>query len=394
MIIMKIIFYCQYVWGMGHLFRSAEFVRALSGHRVVLVAGGQEVDMNWPEHVEVLRLPTLYMDEKFTTLIAGDSERRVEDIQHQRKTMLFDLFESLRPDVFIVELYPFGRRAFGVELKPLLDATRQGKFGRVKTVCSLRDILVEKKDPRAYEKKVIDSLERYFDLLLIHSDETLLPLDQTFSRIKEIPIPLYYTGFIAQQGNSADGAKLRKELEIGAEEKLMVASAGGGRSGYHPLKSVLQACDLLGDQAKLRLEVFTGPFMAPEEFDDLCRLSKPGMRMQRFTQRFLDYLFAADLSFSLAGYNTCMNLLATRVPALVYPYHKQREQPMRVETLKNLLPLKMLHDRDLEPEVLIRHIEEMISKPPSFESASVNLNGAQNAARFLKEWIQENDKSD
>ena len=387
---MKIVFYCQYVWGMGHLFRSVEFARALSDHQVILVAGGQDVDLNWPAHVEILRLPTLYMDEKFTTLIAGDSEQHSEDIQRRRKAMLFNLFESLRPDVFIVELYPFGRTAFGVELEPLLDSIRQGKFGSIKTVCSLRDILVEKKDPRAYEKRVIGSLKRYFDLLLVHSDEKLLPLDHTFSRVKKIPIPLYYTGFIAQQGNAHDGEKLRDELKVGAEEKLIVASAGGGRSGHNPLRRVLQACHLLRDRADLRLEVFTGPFMDPEEFKDLCTLSEPGINVRRFTQRFLDYLFAADLSVSLAGYNTCMNLLATRVPALVYPYHRQREQPMRVETLKRLLPLRMLYDRDLDPAILSNHIEQMLLNPPAVKPINVNINGAANAARSLEDWVTNN----
>ena len=42
---MKIIFYCQYVWGMGHLFRSIEVARALSDHEVILVVGGREVDI-------------------------------------------------------------------------------------------------------------------------------------------------------------------------------------------------------------------------------------------------------------------------------------------------------------------------------------------------------------
>ncbi len=375
---------------MGHLFRSVEFVRALCDHRVTLVAGGQDVDMDWPAHAEILRLPTLYMDEKFSTLIAGDSKQSLEDIQRRRKAMLLNLFETQRPDIFVVELYPFGRRAFGVELEPLLDSIRKGNLGNVKSVCSLRDILVEKKDPQAYEKRVIRSLDRYFDLLLVHSDEKLLPLDQTFSRVKKIPIPLYYSGFISQQGHVQNGEKLRRELEIGAHEKLIVASAGGGRSGYNPLKRVLQACDLLRDRLAIRLEVFSGPFMEPEEFEDLCAWSKPGVKVRRFTQRFLDYLFAADLSFSLAGYNTCMNLLATRVPALVYPYHRQREQPLRVEKLKNLLPMRILYDRDLEPTILSNHIEQMLLNPPAVKSVNVNLNGAENAARYLEEWIKRN----
>ena len=384
---MKIVFYCQYVWGMGHLFRSAEFVRALSDHQVTLVAGGPPVDMDWPQHVSLLRLPTLFMDEKFTTLMAGDSDHSVEEIQRQRLSMLFDLFEARRPDVFIVELYPFGRSAFGFELEPLLNSIRDGKFGHVRSVCSLRDILVEKKDPRSYENRVLNQLKRYFDLLLVHSDERILPLERTFSRTNRIPIPLYYTGFITQQGDSKNREKLRHELNLDAGTKLIVASAGGGRSGFPLLKSVRKAFDLLEGTLPVQLEIFTGPFMDQAEFKKLSGMSKPGINIRRFTSRFLDYLFAADLSVSLAGYNTCMNLLVTKVPALVYPYHRQREQPMRVDSLKEMLPMRILHDHDLEPSALSRHIEQMLLNPPSYEPVSLNLNGAHNAARYLEQWV-------
>ena len=77
---MNIVFYCQYVWGMGHLFRSIEFARALSGHNVTMIAGGQTVDVDLPGHVDLLRLPVLYMDEKFTTLISGEAGRDVAEI--------------------------------------------------------------------------------------------------------------------------------------------------------------------------------------------------------------------------------------------------------------------------------------------------------------------------
>ena len=144
---MKIIFYCQYVWGMGHLFRSIELVRALAGHDVVLVAGGREVDVELPDHVTLVRLPGLFMDEQFTTLIPENAAKTVDDIQRERKDILFSLFEKHQPDIFVIELYPFGRTLFGFELQPLLDGIRQGRFGEMKVVCSLRDILVEKKDP-------------------------------------------------------------------------------------------------------------------------------------------------------------------------------------------------------------------------------------------------------
>jgi len=381
---MNIIFYCQYVWGMGHFVRSLEFARALSDHAVTLIAGGQEVEMDVPEHVELLRLPVLYMDEQFSRLIAGMPGQSVEQIQQERKEILFSLFEKKQPDLFIVELYPFGRSIFDFELEPLLEAIREGQFGRVKTICSLRDILVEKKDPAAYEEGVLQKLNRHFDVLLIHSDNGLLRLDETFTRVDDINIPVVYTGFITQQTDPAAGRKLRLELGISSEEKLIVASAGGGRSGYKLLTSVLVACDSLSDRLPIRLEVFTGPFMENEEFEKLSGRSSPGFRIRRYTKRFLDYLYAADLSVSLAGYNTCMNLLATKVPALVYPYARQQEQPIRANKIKNLLPMKIMSKVDIQPDRLSKLIDQILRKSPPVESFSLNLDGAANAARFLK----------
>lgn len=383
---MTIVLYCQYVWGMGHLFRSLELARALSGHRVVLVAGGQEVALDLPGHVELVRLPALFMDERFTTLIPGVAGRSVEAIQRQRREALAALFERTRPEMFIVELYPFGRTAFGFELEPLLAAIRGNAYGRVRTVCSIRDVLVEKRDSRAYEARVVDALNRWFDLLLIHSDERLLPLDDTFSRIGDIRVPKAYTGFVAPRPDPDKGRKLRRGLGLAPGQKLVVASSGGGRAGYCLLKSVLTACRRLQGRRGVRLHLFTGPFMAAEEFNDLQAMAGEGLIVQRFTLRFLEYLSAADLSISLAGYNTCMNLLATGVPALVLPYTRQREQPLRVERLKPYLPLTVLSENDLEPERLVPLIESGLQLKPRHGPPPVNLDGAARTARYLEDW--------
>jgi len=384
---MKIVLYCQYVWGMGHLFRSLELARALAGHRVILVAGGQEVAVDLPAHVELLRLPSLLMDERFTTLMPGAPGQSLDAIQKQRMCTLAALFERTRPEVFIIELYPFGRTAFGFELEPLLGAIRRGAYGRVRTVCSLRDVLVEKRDPPAYEARVLETLNRWFDLLLIHSDDRLLPLDETFSRFGDIRIPMVYTGFVAQRPDLEKGRALRDDLGLPPGAKLIVASCGGGRSGYRLLKTVLAACRRLRGRLPLQLEAFCGPFMEAAEFHELYAMRAAGLAVQRFTPRLLDYLAAADLSISLAGYNTCMNLLATGVPALVLPYAGQREQPLRVEKLKPCLPWEVLGNDDLEPERLVRAIERGLGRKRQGTAAALNLEGAATAARYLENWV-------
>ena len=380
---MEIIFYCQYVWGMGHLVRSLELARALSDHKVILIVGGQPVDINLPEHVELVRLPVLYMDEKFTQLISGDPTKSVTQAQQERQATLCSLLRDRSPDVFIVELYPFGLTYFGFELEPLLEDIRQGQYGSIKTICSLRDILVEKKDPPAYEERVLQKLNHYFDALLVHSDDGLQRLDETFTRVGDIRIPVKYTGFVTQRIKPETGRDLRRELKIPAEQTLIVASAGGGRSGFKLLNAVVDACERLKKGLSLRLEVFTGPFMDQGEFEALSARSSSGIHIQRYTKRFLDYLAAADLSVSLAGYNTCMNLLVTQIPCLVYPYSRQQEQPMRVEKIKKFLPIKVLKEADLPPDRLGRLITDMVQKKGIVGQTPLNLDGAANTARYI-----------
>ena len=383
---MRILIYCQYVWGMGHLFRSLELARAFGPHPVTILAGGQPVEIKLPQHIDLVRLPTLYMDEKFTHLISGEMNRDVDRVKAERLDIIENLFSTEPPDVFIIELYPFGRTAFQFELVPLLSRIRKGAFGTIKTVCSLRDILVEKKDPVAYEERVLGQLQQHFDLLMVHSDERLLPLNKTFSREEDIEIPVVYTGFITRQPVPEKIAALKDQLELPRQTRLIVASAGGGRSGYPLLNPVIQACRTLASRIDLQLEVFTGPFMDKKEYEELVSMADDHINVRRFSDEFVEYLTLADLSISLAGYNTCMNLLVTGVPALVLPYTRQQEQPLRADALQDYLPLRAMGESDLEPERLMELIYNMLNETRPIAQAPFNLEGAQTAAEFVVQW--------
>jgi predicted glycosyltransferase len=379
---MKIIFYCQYVFGVGHLFRSVELVRALEGHDVILVVGGPEVEIDIPVHVKLVRLPALYMDDKFTTLIPQTRTKSVAQIKHERKSILFSLFETFKPDLFIVELYPFGRTIFGFELTPLLQAIRKGTFGKVHTACSLRDILVKKRDPIEYEQRVLNILNDLFDHLLIHSDADFFPLDATFSRAQEIAIPVFYTGFVTKKAAN-EPINTKKMLGLNRKQKLIVASAGGGRSGFRLLNSVVDACLLIKNLPKMHLEVFTGPFMDSDQYLKIKKKSGPGIHIKRFTRHFMDFLGSADLSVSMAGYNTCMDILTTKVPALVWPYKGDREQILRTQRLSDRGVFEVLNDDDLHPDRLASHINRALLGN-THPSISIDLNGTVKMAKWIE----------
>ena len=134
---MKIIIYCQHVLGLGHFFRTLEIARAMETFDVILVTGGGRVEVRLPDHVREVKLPGLMMDKKFTGLYSVDPIKSVEDVKLEREKQLLDLVKNENPDYFLIELYPFGRRAFRFELIPVLNFLKDNHRMNCKVVCSM-----------------------------------------------------------------------------------------------------------------------------------------------------------------------------------------------------------------------------------------------------------------
>ena len=386
---MKILHYCQYVLGIGHFFRTLEIDRALAEHEIILVTGGSEIDVRLPDHIQEFRLPGLEMDREFKNLFAKNRENPVAQIKKKRRQMLFSLYKKESPDVFIVELYPFGRRAFSFEIDPILKGIRYQILKPSLIICSLRDILVDRRKYKAsYEAKVVDLLNNYFDALLIHSDPSLLKIDATFSSIEQITIPVVYTGFVTSKPSPNARRLLRKKMGIKKDDKLIVASLGGGKVGRSLLEAVLDAFQLIDPSHNCFLAVFTGPFMEQQDVDRLQKHSSKKISIERFTPEFLSYLAAADLSVSMAGYNTCMNILAAKVPAIVWPFSQNREQRLRAERLSENGAMKVLNKHDLKPSRLANIIDQILIQP-LIPVSDIDLDGANKTAQWIQNWMNQ-----
>lgn len=385
---MRIILYCQHVLGVGHFFRSLEICRSLAGHEVILVTGGPPVDAPLPPHVRNVCLPGLMMDPDFSRLYPTETGRSLDKTKVDRQRILFGLFQKERPELFVLELYPFGRKAFRFEIDPILSAIRSGELPTCRVICSLRDILVEKKDREKYESRVRDTLNRYFDAVLVHADPHLITLEETFASTVDIDIPIVYTGFVAQQPDPNSRIRFRKKLGIDKEALLILASAGGGNVGASLLKAVLDAFQRIKMNRALYLYVFTGPYMDDGQFNRLADRAGGNIRVARFTSDFLSYLSAADLSVSMAGYNTSMDILSTGVPALVWPFPQNREQLLRASRFEERGWLTCLKDRDLQPAILAERLSRILAEEKTGSRTIPDLNGAANTVRYLETEIK------
>ncbi|WP_319779720.1 glycosyltransferase [Maridesulfovibrio sp.] len=378
---MKIIHYCQHILGMGHFFRSLEIAKGLDREQVIFVAGGERPDQPLPPNVEYRQLPGLCMDENFGGLMPTDEGRELEEVKEERKAALSRIFKDEKPDVFLIELFPFGRKAFRFELLPVLDAIKAGKFGNIKVVCSLRDILVERNDGGKHEARCVKYLNKYFDLLLIHSDPKIASLDETFQAFDQIEIPCEYTGFAARKPVENLRDKIRADLGISENEKLLIASAGGGKVGGPLMESVLESYIEMNTPDN-KLLMLTGPFLDDKKYETLCSIAKKHaeITVQRFAADFTDLLTAGDAMVSMAGYNTCMDILTSGIPAAVIPFAQNHEQRMRAEKIANYIKLEVLDSTSCMKTA----IKTILNRDRTTDKHGINLNGANNSAESIR----------
>jgi predicted glycosyltransferase len=385
----KILFYCQYHLGMGHLVRSVEIIRSLATEfEVCFVKGGTTVaGLDLPEAVEVVTLPMLLSENRQVKV--ADPSQDLEAVKRQRTAMLLEVFDRFQPDCLMIEGYPFKKYQFEFESIPLLERVKASRKP-IKVVCSLRDVVMAQPyaDRNEVMSKTCQRLNQYFDLLLVHSDPRFHRLEESFPAIADIRCPIKYTGFVAQALSEKAIWTEEDVADFSRTQPMILVSVGGGQLGHDLLKAAIAASPILQKcLPNHHLQVFTGPFLPPELFQSLTHLAtgQGNITLRQFTPNLLAYMQEASLSVSLGGYNTTMNILRTGVNAMILPSSKDWEQSVRAEKLERMGILGLLQPEDLHPERLAHRMAEALATPCSVNPCkSFELNGAEKTTASLK----------
>jgi len=309
-----ILFYCQHVLGMGHLVRSMALARALTDRfRVVFLNGGRVPrGLPRPAGVEFVDLPPLGFDAT-ERLVSRDSRRPLERAQRERRETILRTFHRLRPRAVVVELFPFGRRQFAEELLPLFEEARAAGAHRPLLLSSLRDILTTgHRDQVGYDERGCTLANRYLDAILVHADPHFARLEDSFRPEQDLRVPVYYTGFVvAGTARPADPCRTRR----------LIVSAGGGLAGGPLFRAAVEAHGLLWRRERLQTMVVAGPFLPEADWRALRRAAREvaGLELWRSVPNLGAELCGAAASVSQCGYNTALDIVCARVPALVMP---------------------------------------------------------------------------
>jgi predicted glycosyltransferase len=110
--------------------------------------------------------------------------------------------------------------------------------------------------------------------------------------------------------------------------------------------------------------------------------------VESFREDFPALLRSAALSVSQAGYNTVLDLVRSRVRAVVVPYEGSGdEQPLRARLLAERGVLEVVPAADCTPPRLAAAMEAALTRPDFPAPASMDLDGAARAAAHLGEML-------
>ncbi|HKY52713.1 MAG TPA: glycosyltransferase, partial [Anaerolineales bacterium] len=196
---------------------------------------------------------------------------------------------------------------------------------------------------------------------------------------------VFYCGYETNLAtvNNAHTLRARFLANKSIDTRLIVVMAGGGADAYPMMSTLIDALPKVLEHHKCVAAVITGPFMPADLIADLNkRAAHLPIHMMESVTDSLSHIAAADLVISMAGYNTTVEILRMRRPAILIPRAgPSAEQRTRARLFADKHWVDMIDPDELTPKRLAQRISYHFKHPAETnQNDPPNLNGAAAAA--------------
>jgi len=386
---LRIAIYSQDGFGLGHMQRTCSIaweIYRLRAEASILTFSDSQLGQFFPisPHHDYIKLPSIAKDSpgnwKATHLSMSFPE-----ILHLRKQLISHVLLNYAPDIFLVDHMPHG--AMG-ELLPALEAIKHSRI-HTQVVLGLRDILDSPQVTinRWQVEGAYDVIERYYARILVFGMQDVYDVAKEYQIPEKDAKKVFYCGYVTNLA-TASNAQLVRARYLGnqsTDARLIVVMAGGGADAYPMMSTLIDALPKVLEDQQCVLAVVTGPFMPPELIDDLSRrVAQLPIYMLESVNDSLSYISAADLVISMAGYNTSVEILRMKTPAILIPRAgPSAEQRTRARLFSDRHWVDLIDPDELTPEILAERISYHLRNPAESNPNDLpDLDGAAAAANL------------
>jgi len=379
---LDILLYAHDGRGLGHVSRSVAIGMALRRLypelRVCLLTGcrqTQELISTAP--LDWLKLPAYETEVRDGTSrgIDGLSNYSDQELARIRQQLIQHAFSLYRPRLFLADHTPQGKHK---ELVPALSSlSSPAQTACVLGVRGVVGSVGQTKLPLAR-----DLFMRHFLKLLWYGDSTILGQehrDLLSQRFSSDPLECGYVSRLAELN------RLHSNLPHSDREHACTISIPWiGEHTEMFLRKLAEAMQRIGPGYG-QFRIYLGDGASEGSKNLLNRLE--GCAVEPFGSSYAHSLTNSKSAIIFGGYNSLVDVLAVRIPALVVLRNmrdKEQQEHLASLTKAEDVNLLLLDEKDCSPDIMHQHILNLLGNDlPTTPSGGVNLDGAENAAHAL-----------
>lgn len=356
---LRILQYSHDSLGLGHLRRSLSIARAITCHferaNALVVTGSPcATQFELPDRCDVLKLPAVSKDPdgayRSRTLSNG-----IGAMIELRSRLILESFRAFDPHLVIVDHQLTGLHH---EALPMLRLARQQG---TKLVYGMRDVLdsAESVSRGWSEPEHAWALQEAYDAICIYGSPEVFDPRSHYPVLGPVEHKIRFTGYIAPP------LIRNRHPAIPSLRRKVLVMTGGGEDGADKLERYIAS--LLAGPIEWDSHIVTGPMMATATVREFKRkLRRLGLadsvRLSRFYPDLLKQMQESDAVVSMAGYNSCAEMMKCGVPGVLLPRARPRkEQLIRARRLEELGLFRCLVDPD--PNALRAAVIEALQCP-------------------------------
>ncbi len=341
--------------GIGHSSRDLALANYLKkyGHNIEFASYGSGLKYLQKYDFKTYNLPKMNFEGK-------DGEIDIEESIKQSKDIPFTFIKSMykeariikktKPDVIICDSHysmPITAKFFNI---PCYLITNDLTFGFSEST-NIKSI-------KYFEKSI-----RRFIIEITKSCKKIMIPDTP--GIIEVPVELEdktkYIGPLLHHNSNEIASKeeLRKKYNLNLDDKILVVTIGGSEFGKILINDI---CNISKDIEADKIFIFTGFEVDLSNFKDY---DNNKVILTEFTDNLVEWMKLSDLTITLAGHTTSMELLSIKQPNIMVPLSNHVEQGRNSQRMLKTGITRVVEINN--PEKLLTNINDSLNQLDSLK---------------------------